>query len=242
MLSAHEIQEVLRSGDVNQIAEAHKEVTGKEINRHCGSCITDAQKVLRTYLNTLEREKTPIVVYVNVYEASTEERKKELDECLWQNKNNPHISKVVELTGRPTYQDYFNLFEEDKVNVIVNSDIFFDETAQLLKGIKSYQCYALTRYDWNGNGHATFMNRSDSQDAWVFRGKVKKIQYADFPLGVPGCDNRIAHEIKKAGYQLTNPSKSIHALHYHTSQVRNYTSQTPAIPQPYHYVQPCALV
>lgn len=133
------------------------------------------------------------------------------------------------------------MFEDDAVNVIVNSDIFFDETINLARIIKPNQCYALTRYDWNGNGHARFLNRADSQDAWIFRGRIKKEMYSDFCLGVPGCDNRIAYEIKKAGYIILNPSKSIHALHYHASGERSYTSKTEPVAKPYHFVPPCAL-
>lgn len=191
----------------------------------------------------LDALNTPIVLFVSVYKDQNPTRNLELEECLWQNKNNPHISEVVEIKDkRPTYQDFFSLFRDDVVNVICNSDIFFDETIALAKTMATNRCYALTRYDWNGNGKATFLNRYDSQDAWIFRGRIKgKKMFADYHLGIPGCDNRIAYEIKKAGYVITNPSVSIHALHYHPSEVRNYNALTEKVPEPYHFIQPCSL-
>ena len=42
-------------------------------------------------------------------------------------------------------------------------------------------------------------------------------------LGRPGCDNRIAFEFNKAGYRLSNPSKTIQAIHLHTVNIRSYT-------------------
>lgn len=241
MLSANEIRQALK-GDRDTIANTYQQLTGKEIDRKCGDCISDARIYLNTMLRELEREGSPVHLYVSVYTVADQKRQSELEECLYQNQNNPHISKLIEVRDkRPTFQDFFNLFSDDAVNIIVNSDIFFDETIQLAKFIRPNQCYALTRYDWNGNGHARFLNRSDSQDAWIFRGKIKKQMFADFCLGVPGCDNRIAYEIKKAGYQIINPSRTIHALHYHDSGVRSYTVKTPAVPQPYYFVNPCAL-
>ena len=41
---------------------------------------------------------------------------------------------------------------------------------------------------------------------------------SDVPLGVPGCDNRIAAELLyRYGYNVLNPSKSIKTYHYHPS-------------------------
>lgn len=241
-LATNEIRDALKSNNRTLIAQTYSAVFGKPIDRNCGSCISDARIALQSRVNELERESAPIILYVGVYEDKNPERQDELEECLYQNQNNPHISKVVEVRDRrPTFQNLFDLFDENAINVIVNSDIFFTETIQLAKLIKPNQAFALCRYDWNGNGHAKFINRYDAQDAWVFRGKIKKKIYADFHLGIPGCDNRLAYELKKAGYLVTNPSLSIHALHYHTSQVRHYNSKTPAVAQPYHFVHPCAL-
>lgn len=241
MLGAIQIKDALQSNDLNRIANTYFEVFGTHIDRSCGDCFTDAKKRLRVKLNEIDRDKSPIHIYIGVYRDANQTRNAELQECLWQNQNNPFVNKVIEVKERPTYQDLFNLFSEDAINIIVNSDIFFDKTLGLVKGIKPNQCYALSRWDWNGNGTAKMHNRIDSQDAWVFRGKVKKPMFADFYLGIPGCDNRIAYEIKKAGYLVLNPSKSIHALHYHSSAIRHYNSKTTAVPEPYAYVAPCAL-
>lgn len=239
---AHEITEAIQSNNRSRIAEVYKQVFGTELNKTCGDCIRDAKIQLQIKCNEIERESSPIFVYVSVYHDRNPVRQAELDECLHQNRINPHIEKVVELTGnRPTYNDFFQLFRDDAVNIIINSDIFFTHSVQLAKRIKANQCFALCRWDWNGNGKAKFLNRYDSQDAWIFRGRLKRNINAGFCLGIPGCDNRIAYEIRKAGYQILNPSATIHALHYHASGVRSYTDKTEAVPQPYHFITPSSL-
>lgn len=242
MLSANDIREAVSSNDTARITAVYSQLFPDTIDWRCGDCISDAKSRLQIKANQLDREHTPVIIYINVYSEKNPKRQKELDECLWQHHNSPFVNKVVEIKGRPTYNEFFEMFDKDAINVIVNSDIFFDETLRLVKQIKPNQCYALTRYDWNGNGHARFFSRIDSQDAWIFRGRLKKQVYGDFCLGVPGCDNRIAYELKKVGYQVINPSLSIHALHYHTSSLRHYDSKTPVVPQPYHFVRPQGLV
>ena len=61
-----------------------------------------------------------------------------------------------------------------------------------------------------------------SQDAWIFTPPIPKKICADFTLGCPGCDNRIAAEFNKAGWILSNPSKLIKCYHLHISAIRNY--------------------
>lgn len=49
---------------------------------------------------------------------------------------------------------------------------------------------------------------------------------------VHNCDNRIAYEIHKAGYHVINPAQTIRCIHYHMSEIRNY-SMDERIPKPY---------
>lgn len=199
MLSANEIRAVIRGNDKQQLTQVYSQFFTDTINFSCGDCINDAKKRLEIKANELDRLHSDIIVYVNVYKAKEEKRNLELEECLWQNQNNPLISKVVEVKDkRPTYNEFFEMFDKEAVNIIINSDIFFNESIKAVKGIKDNQCFALTRWDWNGNGHAKFLNRIDSQDAWAFRGRLRKNIEANFCLGVPGCDNRIAYLLKKS--------------------------------------------
>jgi hypothetical protein len=41
-------------------------------------------------------------------------------------------------------------------------------------------------------------------------------------MGLPGCDNRLAHLLSETGYRLSNPCRSIRTIHLHRSNVRSY--------------------
>lgn len=148
--------------------------------------------------------------------------------------------KIIRVKGRETFGDYFKQINKhsapEDINIICNSDIYFDKSIDRVKNINPNECFALSRWDDN-----KLYNRKDSQDAWIFKGKVKKI-FGDFFLGLPGCDNRIAHEIDKVGYEMSNPSLSIRANHLHNSGVRNYTrSKKETVPGPYKFLEPCKI-
>jgi len=184
-----------------------------------------------------------IRLFYNYYVDKDLQRRKEIDFCLKQNVNNPLIDIIVlESDTNPTF-DFFiekiNLLSgDDDINIICNSDIFLDNTIQLVKNIKKKELYALSRYDWN-NHTSSFFDMSNSQDTWIFRGKVNNVK-ANFQLGKLGCDNRIAHEFKMAGYTVTNPSKSIKTYHVHNSNIRRYT-ENERINGTYLFVKPSSL-
>jgi hypothetical protein len=61
---------------------------------------------------------------------------------------------------------------------------------------------------------------SGSQDVWAFLGG-ELVGIGDrIPLGYIGCDNAIAGEAMKAGYDVVNPALSIRAWHNHKSTGR----------------------
>jgi hypothetical protein len=176
-----------------------------------------------------------IRLFYNYYEDKAPLRKKEIDLCLQKNLSNSFINTVVfETPTKPTYDLFFQKINDitgpDDINIICNSDIFFDETIQLAEQIKHKEMFALLRWEWLPAG-PRFFERPDSQDTWIVRGKVENV-FGDFSLGIRGCDNRIAHEFEKAGYKVSNPSQSIKTYHVHNSGVRNYTMKE-VIPGPY---------
>lgn len=178
-----------------------------------------------------------IRLFYNYYEDKHPLRKREIDMCLQRNLNNKLITTIIcESSSKPTYQFFFDQINkvstEDDINIICNSDIFLDETIVLVENMKPKQLYALSRWDWLGNdAFVRFFDRPDSQDTWIFKGKVEGV-FGDFTLGTRGCDNRIAYEFHKAGYAVSNPSKSIRTYHVHNSGVRNYT-MADVVPEPY---------
>lgn len=205
-----------------------------------------------------------IRLFTNYYEDRNPQRHREIKEALCRNIDNPNIGylhllseeklryetdrfEIFHWDHRPTFEDFFfltdELCDEGDIAIISNSDIFFDETIKLAENIKENECYALSRWDVNANGMAVPFHRADSQDVWIFRTPIKEIEGADFRLGIGGTDNKIAYLLKKSGYKVTNPCKSIHAFHLHLSGIRNYIdgNKVERIPGPYEMVIPTEL-
>lgn len=163
-------------------------------------------------------------LFINTYTDKNEERNNELIKCLELNKlNNPSFN-IYELTGRPTFKDFFNIINSvtlpTDINIIINSDIYLPEGFNV--NPEANDCFALSRWDVQPDGSAIHYNNSGSQDTWIFRGAIKMVEGANFFLGVPGCDNKIAYLLQQAGYRVTNPSLSIKTYHLHLSGIRYY--------------------
>ena len=195
-------------------------------------------------------------LFTSIYTDKSAVRQKELIYCLNKNIDNAHIEKIylfvdgeVELPNsdklviipfkRPTYRDFFNLIDRtvtsrDDISIVANTDIYFNHT---LNGLTLYerQCIALSRWDDKPIG-LKLHNERFSQDVWIFRGKMRNVNFCDFFLGIPGCDNRIAYELNSAGYALFNPASRIQAIHYHRSNLHNYDGRTLKIQRPYLFI------
>ncbi|MEE9572878.1 MAG: hypothetical protein V3W20_07520, partial [Candidatus Neomarinimicrobiota bacterium] len=149
------------------------------------------------------------------------------------NKKNALIDNIIIVNRdeRATYGDFFRAtapYSKD-VNIIANTDIYFDETIELASQIKQKQCYALTRWELYGGTVISFTQRHGrpgyvqpsppewSQDTWIFRGAIRPESYDNviavnnktrgsepipFYLGIPGCDNKIAALLREKDIQL----------------------------------------
>lgn len=177
-----------------------------------------------------------INLFISTYNETNTERKRELDYCLERNRSNPRINNVYILPSeqRVTFQQLIDLVNEttseEDINIIANSDIFFEDISYL-ETIGKKECYALTR--WEGR---VFMAKKWSQDAWVFRGKIN-ITNAAIPLGMKGCDNAFAFKLKTMGYKISNPSLYIRIQHKHDSNHRTYSDSNKISP-PHAVVPP----
>ncbi len=205
-------------------------------------------------------------LFINFYIDQRNDRQQELLFCLQDNIGNGLIDnifilgdpsnipygtigkiRIIPFTARPTYSDFFEVINNNSlvldINIISNSDIFFDETLKLLSNIKENECYALSRWNMNPNGSITLFERRDSQDVWVFRGHVPDSIPGNFSLGKPGCDNRIAHEIQSANYRIYNPCLSIRTIHFHNTEVRNFdwNNEAEKVQPPYLLLDPAYL-
>lgn len=186
-----------------------------------------------------------INLFTGYFKTTNKDRQKELDYCLSLNQYNPLIDNIFTFKDRFTYQDFFlnTLDYPDDINILANGDIYF-ENLELALNIDYRECYALTRWEISNGQIVPFevchqYNREakakHSQDVWIFKGSVKDVR-GDFYLGQPGCDNKIAYELLKVGYRVTNPSLDIKCIHVHKETSRNYTLPD-RVPPPYKWIE-----
>ena len=146
---------------------------------------------------------------------------------------------MLESIEKPQYRAMFEKINQltgpDDINIICNSDIFFDDTILIAaQRLKHREVFALSRWDYINSQQIKLFDRADSQDTWIWKGYMQNV-IGNFTLGKRGCDNRIAYEFKDAGYKVSNPSKTIKTYHVHNSNIRNY-SHTDVVHGPYHQV------
>jgi hypothetical protein len=141
--------------------------------------------------------------------------------------------------GRPHYSDFTRWIDEivspGDISIIANSDIAFDRSIAFAgMKLRADECYALAR--WDGG---RLFDRNDSQDAWIFRGKMRPM-HNDFSVGVPRCDNRLLHELRSAGYRVRNPAFAIRTNHIHAGVRPEYamTAASSWVSPPYGYLWP----
>jgi len=196
--------------------------------------------------------------FVEYWDCGNEQRNLEIINCI---NNNIHsklftnififssskedrIDHTIISNERITYQFIFNN-SLDGVNILANSDIQFDESILLSQNIKDDEFYALTRYEDDGfrHKHDDPYFGSDSQDVWIWKNKCK-ISDANFYLGLPGCDNKIAYHAFQHGYEVTNPSLTIKTYHKHSTELRTGTTSDiiHRIDPPYALVYPSELI
>ncbi len=151
----------------------------------------------------------------------------------------------INIGRRASFNDFFELLEKqepDSINVMSNSDIFFDDLSLIKDLSKPDVCLALSRYDFHKDGTLTPFLRPDSQDTWIFYGNPKIRTELDYGMGMAGCDNRLAYDISQQGFSVINPASIIKTYHYHDSGIRNYLGEdkTPTyrVPVPYLLVNP----
>ena len=176
-----------------------------------------------------------IRLFINKYTDKNPARNKELEKCFAFNQDLFGPENVIIFNSRLPFSDFFAMINlcvnENEISIIANSDIYF-QSLLWLETIKANEVFALSR--WEGN---TLYDHEDSQDAWIFRGKIKPVPDCNFGLGIPGCDNAIAERLQRAGYTVLNPSKSIKAIHLHSSNIRN-SDRRMTVPKPYLLIKP----
>lgn len=173
------------------------------------------------------------------------ERQEELRLCWGRNK--AVFDEFTHPEGRPTFTELFAVCKSGRINVIANSDIYFERLAHYPP---PGEVWALSRYDIDPTGTPVLWNHPDSADTWVVNGTLRPMDIP-WPMGIPGIDNRIAHELQTAGYTVKNPSKTVRTYHLHLSHYRSYLEggngqgrggrKLQRVPPPYAMVKPTEL-
>lgn len=139
--------------------------------------------------------------------------------------SNPKV-RLVPLGRRLTFGDLFEYANRQLAGqrvIIANNDIYFDGTLARLDDDYDLggKLLCLSRWEVQADGSIELFDSCSSQDAWIFQAPIRAFA-ANWHLGLPGCENRLAYEAKAAGLVLENPARSVRALHLHLSQVRHY--------------------
>lgn len=176
--------------------------------------------------------------------------------------NDIQMDKIeqINIEHRLTYKNVFenvNILNLNGYIVFSNSDIFFDKSIlnvrrSCLSITKSI--YTLLRFEFIHTKKRlgfcklfvhprTNKPRPDSQDTWIYHTSQfnnlsdKILNNIDFPLGKPGCDNKLTYELDKYGYNCINVPWNIKNYHYHSTSIRDYGIKD-ALPRPYLYIEP----
>lgn len=107
---------------------------------------------------------------------------------------------------------------------LCNLDIFLDIDTDWSKAfdflnINKKTVFCLSRHEFDGVNKAA-LNESfaqlalaNTQDAWLFTTPIEATN-CSFELGLPGCDNAIAHRLKQSGYIPFNSPVHYKIFHY----------------------------
>jgi hypothetical protein len=225
--------------------------------------------------NCLENENIDnINIFCQFFIHPNTERQLEILKCLKFNVSNPFITNIyllneriyteeelglssdkiiqIDIQNRLKFKNVFKYINENNIqgyNIIINSDIFFDESINCIFKSDIHinkKMYALVRYEYDENDIQKSQifgdgNRGDSQDTWIihstFSLNEKESKIFDFEFGKPGCDNKVTYLMSVLGFEILNDPEFIKTYHIHNSNIRNYTSSD-KISSPYECVLP----
>lgn len=195
------------------------------------------------------------ILLTTLYTPCQPERAKEYLTCLERNLANPYIEavkvfleiknkavgydylegfsheklEIFPTDSRSTYADLIevaNRYGNDKVAMIVNGDIYFDDDSALERAdeVKAGEFWTLSRYEPTSEGRWKLFHIAwaGSHDCWIFRTPLPSFK-CDYQLGIQGCDLFIAQRSIEAGFNVLNPCMTIRPRHLHQIPgVRNH--------------------
>lgn len=204
-----------------------------------------------------------LILLMQSYPEPNEVRRAEYEDALARNEGGGLFRKVigVDVEGtRLTYRDAFFIADavakDDEIAIVANADVSFDASILRSLHLRESELWAISRWDaipdtgvaqipshgaLTVSGDALFymkVNPRLSQDVWAYRVPLRTSGRCDLKIsmGLPGCDNRLAHELHVGGYHLRNPWRRVFVRHHHASEIRNH-SEEDRVPGPYRPVE-----
>jgi len=144
----------------------------------------------------------------------------------------PYVSFIFRADkDRMMYRDWLsytaNHIPNGSLSLLINSDIAVYDIQFLLNNCVDddyFLCFS--RYESFSSSRLT-PDAHLKQDAWAIVNNPGSrynhmSSFSDIPLGIPGCDNRIAGVAWEAGYKVSNLSEATRFVHLHASSSRAY--------------------
>ena len=138
--------------------------------------------------------------------------------------------KTERLTIAQAFQ-YANQFLTKGYSVLMNLDIFFDQSLLMLKHraiINPKTILYLSRYEIDPSITTLGLQCSKksyvgSHDALIFQTPIKEnlIEKFPFEIGTWHIEVKIIYEFLQENYLVRNPCLSLRAWHFHSSQIRH---------------------
>ena len=214
--------------------------------------------VIFLYYYFRDTKKEKIILVTQYYIPKNKEREKEINTCLIKNLENNIIDEIhlyiendydfnflkdknkikfIKTNKQLSYNtvfNYSNIYDENHIIILSNSDIYFNNTLKNIYDLNFNNIfYALNRYDIDKNNKLVLYDVNYSQDVWIWKPPINIIinnnnmnDYFDkndgIILGVGGCDNRILKVVKDSGYIIKNASDKIQSIHNHKNNYRTW--------------------
>lgn len=149
------------------------------------------------------------------------------------------ISFIRDVLSYKDWMEYANRHYTNDIKILANSDIYFDETIQLIRNQQfNYKTiYAITRKDLNKDGQLVDSNDfyEDythpthplySQDCWIYMIPLKltDINLIDYKLGYENCDRLFKKYLETDKVCFVNLYPNINAIHVDYRQQKHRNS------------------
>lgn len=187
----------------------------------------------------------PVVLVIGAYNETEAPRRQEYEYCLTSNlkvfeavhvlREDAHTwadtlagtakLHLAEHGHRATFAEYFQYANSNLAGCFVfvsNADIVVSTPAAVRTLPMDHTLLLLSKRQ--AEAEEIVSTRGLSLDTFAFKAPIRPFP-ADWYLGRPGCEHRLAYEARRAGMTCRNPARIIICRHYHASGIRHYNAK-----------------